>query len=544
MKKKIILFLAVQSLITATAWAQPDPKTTTDKFASLLNYIEYMYVDSVNSKELTEKAIISLLEELDPHSTYISAEEVQEANEPLEGSFDGIGVQFNILHDTIMVVEPIQGGPSEKLGIRGGDKIVTVDGVNVAGVGMKNTDVFKKLRGPRGTKVKVGILRKGVPGVATYEIIRDKIPIYSIDAAYIAAEGLGDIKVSRFAKTTTEELHKALDDLKKKGMRDLVLDLQDNGGGMLSAAIDMCDEFLDKDKLIVFTKGRTFPEEKTNAKPRVKGRFEEGRLVVLIDESSASASEIVSGAIQDWDRGVIVGRRSFGKGLVQRPIPLPDGSMVRLTVQKYYTPAGRCIQKPYEKGLEDYEMDYLKRLKNGEFFHADSIKFSEKDKYETRLTHRTVYGGGGIMPDVFVPLDTSENSKYFSNLLRVGITNDWTMEYVDAHRDELKKKYPTSKEFISQFMFSEAEVQAFIQEAEKKEVKFNEVEFARSKQVILIRMKALVGRGIYENESFYEIINELNPAFKRGMEILVNGEFEKMPLGFDEYKMGKSKSKK
>jgi carboxyl-terminal processing protease len=267
-------------------------------------------------------------------------------------------------------------------------------------------------------------------------------------------------------------------------------------------------------------------------------------LVVLIDESSASASEIVSGAIQDWDRGVIVGRRSFGKGLVQRPVPLPDGSMVRLTVQKYYTPAGRCIQKPYEKGLEDYEMDYLKRLKNGEFFHADSIKFSEEDKYETRLTHRTVYGGGGIMPDIFVPLDTSENSKYFSNLLRIGITNDWTMEYVDAHREELKKKYPTSKEFISNFMFSEAEVQEFIQAAEKKEVKFNEEEFARSKQVILIRMKALVGRGVYENESFYEIINELNPAFKRGMEILVNGEFEKLPLGFDEYNMGKSKAKK
>jgi carboxyl-terminal processing protease len=246
-----------------------------------------------------------------------------------------------------MVVEPIQGGPSEKLGIRGGDKIVTVDGVNVAGIGIKNNDVFKKLRGPRGTKVKVGILRKGVKGISTYEIIRDKIPIYSIDAAYMAAEGIGYIKVSRFAKTTTEELRKALDDLKKKGMRDLVLDLQDNGGGMLSAAIDMCDEFLDKDKLIVFTKGRAFPEEKTNAKPRVRGRFEEGRLIVLIDESSASASEIVSGAIQDWDRGVIVGRRSFGKGLVQRPVPLPDGSMVRLTVQKYYTPAGRCIQKPY-----------------------------------------------------------------------------------------------------------------------------------------------------------------------------------------------------
>ncbi|MFM7722494.1 MAG: S41 family peptidase, partial [Bacteroidota bacterium] len=387
--KKTIFLLLLSAAFSLKSWSQPDPAQSTEKFNALINYIEGLYVDTVDSKKLTEAAIVALLAELDPHSTYISAEELQEANEPLEGSFDGIGVQFNILRDTIMVVEPIPGGPSEKLGIRAGDKIVSVDGINMAGIGIKNNDVFKKLRGPRGTKVKVGIQRKGNKDLLVYEITRDKIPIYSIDASFMVDDEVGYVKVSRFAKTTPEELTKALKKLKGQGMKDLILDLQDNGGGMLSAAIDMCDEFLNGDKLVVFTQGRSFPKEEYRARPKVKGNFEEGRLVVLIDESSASASEIVSGAIQDWDRGVIVGRRSFGKGLVQRPIPLPDGSAVRLTVQKYYTPAGRCIQKPYEKGLEDYEQDYLRRLKSGEFFHADSIKFSENDKFETRLTKRT-----------------------------------------------------------------------------------------------------------------------------------------------------------
>lgn len=530
------MVLLTTSLVRVSA--QGDPKTTTDKFTALMNYIEYMYVDSVNGKDLTEKAIVAMLQELDPHSTYISAEELREANEPLEGSFDGVGVQFNILHDTIMVVEPIPGGPSEKLGIRAGDKIVSVDGENVAGVGIKNNDVFKRLRGPRGTKVKVGIFRKGA-GVTYYEIIRDKIPIYSIDAAYMVNESVGYIKVSRFAKTTPEELKKALTKLKEKGMKDLVLDLQDNGGGMMSAAIDMADEFLNKDKLVVFTQGRAFPKEPYTANPRSKGLFEEGRLVVLIDESSASASEIVSGAIQDWDRGVIVGRRSFGKGLVQRPIPLPDGSQVRLTVQKYYTPSGRCIQKPYEKGLEDYERDYERRLKNGEFFHVDSIKFSTKDEFKTRLTGRTVFGGGGIMPDVFVPLDTTENSRFFGNILRVGITNDWTMEYVDKNRQALLQKYPTSKEFIKGFQFTEAEIAEFLKAVEAKEVKFDEKGWNTSKHSIITRMRALVGRSLYENETFYEVINDLNPTLVRAVEILQNGEFEKVNLAFDEYKMRK-----
>lgn len=542
--KKTIFLLLLSAAFSLKSWAQPDPAQSTEKFNALINYIEGLYVDTVDSKKLTEAAIVALLAELDPHSTYISAEELQEANEPLEGSFDGIGVQFNILRDTIMVVEPIPGGPSEKLGIRAGDKIVSVDGINMAGIGIKNNDVFKKLRGPRGTKVKVGIQRKGNKDLLVYEITRDKIPIYSIDASFMVDDEVGYIKVSRFAKTTPEELTKALKKLKYQGMKDLILDLQDNGGGMLSAAIDMCDEFLNGDKLVVFTQGRSFPKEEYKARPKVKGNFEEGRLVVLIDESSASASEIVSGAIQDWDRGVIVGRRSFGKGLVQRPIPLPDGSAVRLTVQKYYTPAGRCIQKPYEKGLEDYEQDYLRRLKSGEFFHADSIKFSENDKFATRLTKRTVYGGGGIMPDVFVPMDTSDNSKYFTEILRVGITNDWTMVYADKYRTSLKVKYPTYTDFVKGFQFSNEDIASFLEAVAAKNVVFDEKGWATSKQVIAVRMRALVARALYENDAFYMVINEINPAFKKGLEILGNGEYEKVNLAFQEYKMFKTKGMK
>ncbi len=543
--KKIFSFAIafVLFLVTSSLLAQPtvNRSETTDKFATLIQYIESMYVDSVNSKELVEKAIIHLLEELDPHSTYISAEEVAEANEPLQGSFDGIGIQFNILHDTIFVVEPIQGGPSEKLGIRAGDKIVEVEGTKMAGVGIKNSDVLAKLRGPKGTKVKVGIERKGYDKWMYFEITRDKIPIYSVDAAYMIAPEIGYIKVSRFAATTTEELKKGISELKAQGMRDLVLDLQDNGGGLLRSAIEMGDEFLsdelpkdapknEKGKLLVYTEGRAFKREPFNTRSGLQGSFEKGRLVVLIDESSASASEIVSGAIQDWDRGVIVGRRSFGKGLVQRPVNLPDGSMVRLTVQKYYTPSGRCIQKPYEDGKDDYYADYSKRLKSGEFFSADSIKFPDSLKYETRITKRTVYGGGGIMPDIFVPLDTSENSRYFSDLIRVGVQNDWSMSYANAHRDELLKTYPTMEDFAKSFVIPQAEQDKIVQMAEAKEVPLDAKGYENSKHAILVRTKALLARNLYDNEAFYYLINDLNPAAKKAVDILTDGTYDQMNL--------------
>lgn len=534
---------AILLVVSSSVMAQPalNRSETTDKFSTLIQYIESMYVDSVNTKELVEKAIIHMLEELDPHSTYISAEEVAEANEPLQGSFDGIGIQFNILHDTIFVVEPIQGGPSEKLGIRAGDKIVEVEGVKMAGVGVKNSDVLSILRGPKGTIVKVGMERNGVKDVLYFNITRDKIPIYSIDAAYMITPEIGYIKVSRFAATTTEELRKGISELKGQGMRDLILDLQDNGGGLLRSAIEMGDEFLsddlpkdapknEKGKLLVYTEGRAFKREPFSTRSGLPGSFEKGRLVVLIDESSASASEIVSGAIQDWDRGVIVGRRSFGKGLVQRPVNLPDGSMVRLTVQKYYTPAGRCIQKPYDDGKDDYYADYSKRLKSGEFFSADSIKFPDSLKYETRITKRTVYGGGGIMPDIFVPLDTSENSRYFSDLIRVGVQNDWSMSYANAHREELLHAYPTMEIFAKSFDIPKSEQNKIIQMAEAKEVPLDVKGYENSKHAILIRTKALLARNLYDNEAFYYLINDLNPAAKKAVEILIDGTYDQINL--------------
>jgi carboxyl-terminal processing protease len=558
MKKSFSSILTgVLIVVSSAVLAQPtvNRSETTDKFSTLIQYIESIYVDSVNSKELVEKAIIHLLEELDPHSTYISAEEVAEANEPLQGSFDGIGIQFNILHDTIFVVEPIQGGPSEKLGIRAGDKIVEVEATKMAGVGVKNSDVLSKLRGPKGTVVKVGIERKGVKDILYFNITRDKIPIYSVDAAYMIAPEIGYIKVSRFAATTTEELRKGISELKAQGMKDLVLDLQDNGGGLLRSAIEMGDEFLsdelpkdasksEKGKLLVYTEGRAFKREPFNTRSGLPGSFEKGRLVVLIDESSASASEIVSGAIQDWDRGVIVGRRSFGKGLVQRPVNLPDGSMVRLTVQKYYTPSGRCIQKPYDDGKDDYFADYSKRLKSGEFFSADSIKFPDSLKYETRITKRTVYGGGGIMPDIFVPLDTSENSRYFSDLIRVGVQNDWSMSYANAHREELLKSYPAMEDFAKSFVIPQLEQEKIIQMAEAKEVPLDQKGYENSKHAILVRTKALLARNLYDNEAFYYLINDLNPAAKKAIEILTDGTYDQINLDVKSQEKRKVQPKK
>lgn len=542
--KRIFLAAALLALC-GTGIAQNKPtQQTTEKFAYLIQSIELMYVDSVNSKELVEKAIVHMLEELDPHSTYISAEEVQEANEPLQGSFDGIGIQFNILHDTIMVVEPIQGGPSEKLGIKAGDKIVEVEGTKMAGVGVKNSDVLAKLRGPKGTVVRVGIERKGVKEVLYFNITRDKIPIYSVDAAYMVAPEIGYIKVSRFAATTVEEMKKGITELKAEGMRDLIIDLQDNGGGLLRAAIEMGDEFISGDRLLVYTEGRSFKREDYKARRGFNGGFEEGRLIILIDESSASASEIVSGAVQDWDRGLIVGRRSFGKGLVQRPVSLPDGSVVRLTVQKYFTPAGRCIQKPYEEGKDDYYQDYAKRLERGEFFSASSIQFPDSLKFATQISKRTVYGGGGIMPDVFVPLDTSENSRYFSDIIRVGVQSEWALTYVNAHREALLAQYPSVSEFVSKYQIPAEEEQKVIDMAVAKEVAFDEKGYQTSRHAILVRSKALVARDLYENEAFYAVINDLNPALKKAVEVLQNGEYDQMPLDSKANPKKKSEKKK
>ena len=505
--------------------AQDDmtPQEAAQKFGTLMRYVGQLYVDSVSVEELTERAIVTMLEDLDPHSVYFSPEELKEADEPLNGNFEGIGVQFNIFKDTIMVVSPISGGPSERLGIRAGDRIVEVDGENAAGIGITNRDVMKLLKGPKGTVVQVGIKREGVKELLTFDITRDKIPIYSIDAVHMVDKNIGYIKVSRFAKTTMDEFREALVELQDQGMKDLILDLQGNGGGMLRTAIDMSDEFLSGDKLIVYTEGRAFEREDTFA--QYKGLFEKGRLVVLIDEASASASEIVSGAVQDWDRGLVMGRRSFGKGLVQRPMRLPDGSAVRLTVQKYYTPSGRCIQKPYDDGVEAYRKEKFERYERGEFMSLDSLELPDSLMYKTRLLEREVYGGGGILPDLFVPLDTSLSSETFSRILRKGLCSRYALTQVDADRSAWEARHASEDEFVADMAFTEDEMVAFKAFVEEEGVEIDEMEWNRSLPAIEMRLKAFYGRNIYESRTFYRVIGGLNEALQEAIRVLNDGTF-------------------
>ena len=521
-------------LSTGAIGQNNDPKATVEKFNTLLYYIERMYVDSVNSEELVEHAIVHMLEELDPHSVYISKQELAAANEPLQGNFEGIGVQFNILKDTIFVVATIAGGPSEKLGIMAGDKIINVDGKPVAGIGINNQDVMGLLKGPKGTTVKVEIKRGGVKRLLDFDIIRDKIPIYSVDASYMIDDQIGYVKVNRFAKTTMVELREALVKLKSQGMNSLVLDLQGNGGGLLSTAIEMADEFLSDNRLLVYTEGRSFPKDETYS--RRQGLFEKGRLVVLIDEGSASASEIVSGAIQDWDRGLIVGRRSFGKGLVQRPVELPDGSAVRLTVQKYYTPAGRCIQKPYDDGIEAYQKEKYERFETGELLSLEKLDLPDSLKFTTNIQKRTVYGGGGILPDIFVPIDTTYSSEYFNDMLRKGAMNQYALTWVDQNRDMLSSKYKSSDEFVKNFEVSRDITDGLVKYVEKEGIPFVKEDWDRSFEAVSIRMKALIGRNLYDYNVFYEVVNKLSPAYMKAINVLHDGTFEKAKLAHADFK--------
>ena len=519
------LALGALTLSPLGALSQDDmtPQEAAQKFGTLMRYIGQLYVDSVSVEDLTERAMVKMLEDLDPHSVYFSAEELKEADEPLNGNFDGIGVQFNIFKDTIMVVSPISGGPSERLGIRAGDRIVEVDGENTAGIGITNRDVMKLLKGPKGTVVQVGIKREGESELLTFDITRDKIPIYSIDAAHMVDKKIGYIKVSRFAKTTMDEFRDAILSLQGQGMKDLILDLQGNGGGMLRTAIAMSDEFLSDDKLIVYTEGRAFEREDTFA--QYKGLFEKGRLVVLIDEASASASEIVSGAVQDWDRGLVVGRRSFGKGLVQRPMRLPDGSAVRLTVQKYYTPAGRCIQKPYDEGVEAYRKEKFERYEKGEFMTLDSLDLPDSLMHKTRILEREVYGGGGILPDLFVPLDTTLNSPTFSRILRKGLCSKYALAEVDAHRTAWETRHASEDDFVRDMGFSEEEIAAFKAYVVEEGVEVDEEDWTRSLPAIELRLKAFFGRNTYESKTFYRVIGGLNEALQEAIRVLNDGTF-------------------
>jgi len=501
------------------------------KFDALLQYINYAYVDSTKESKIVEDAIVAALKELDPHSVYISADEVKKMNEPLVGNFEGVGIQFNILNDTLIVVSPIAGGPSEKVGILAGDKIVGVNGENIAGIGLQNSDVQDKLRGKKGTKVNVSILRRSSNKLLDFTITRDEIPIFSVDASFMATPDIGYIKINRFAQNTDQEFTDALESLKKQKMKHLIVDLSGNGGGYLKTAIQLADELLDDKKLIVFTEGNKNPKQEYYT--AVKGGFEKGKLVILIDEGSASASEIVSGAIQDYDRGLIIGRRSFGKGLVQKPFTLTDGSAVRLTVARYFTPSGRCIQRSYEGGKDDYYNELTRRYEHGELMIEDSITFPDSLRYETLNSKRTVYGGGGIMPDVFVPIDTSLYSEYFGVVNRKGLLNDFTLSFMDNKRTEIEKKHSSVTDFATNFDAEKELFNQFIEYAKNNEVEPNEEQINISKPIIINRLKALVARNIWGTSVFYQISNEFNNSYKKAIEEINNDSFKKEKLVYN-----------
>jgi carboxyl-terminal processing protease len=487
------------------------------KFREVLSQIRDSYVDDVNTGELVEEAIRDMLTKLDPHSAYIPVEERDRANEDLRGNFDGIGIEFKIFNDTIVVVSPLSGGPSESVGIVSGDKIIRVDSMNVGGVGITNEDVMRYLKGPKGTEVEVGILRGRKELV--FNIVRDKIPQYSVDAAYMVRDGMGYIKVSRFAATTYDEFTQSIKKLKDQGMQKLVLDLQGNPGGYLNVAIDMVDEFLPASKRIVYTKGKNSRyDQSANATSR--GSFESGDLIVLVNEGSASASEILAGALQDNDRALIVGRRSFGKGLVQSPFDLSDGSEIRLTISRYYTPSGRSIQKPYDDE-QVYAQDIISRYNHGEFFHADSIHFSDSLKYLT-LNGRTVYGGGGIMPDYFVPLDTVLNSHYLNELYSTYAIFEYAFYYAEKHKEELEKM--GFDNYRSGFHVSDAMLDELVRVGLRNKAQPDRIELNQKKQLFRIHLKAQIAKGVWGNEGFYPIFNETNEILQQSIML-----FDKAP---------------
>ena len=479
--------------------------------------IANLYVDEVDENKMVESAIIKMLEELDPHSTYSDPEEVIRLNEPLKGNFDGIGVQFNMSTDTLFVIQPVVGGPSEKVGILAGDRIMLVNDTLISGVKMSTEEVMRRLRGPKGSKVHLQILRNGVKELLPFTVKRDKIPVYSLDASYMVNKHVGYIRISRFAATTGEEFEKALHGLQKAGMKDLILDLQGNGGGYLNAAIDVVNHFLGKKELIVYTEGRRNPHVEFTA--RGNGDFQNGRLVVLVDEYSASASEIVTGALQDWDRGIVVGRRTFGKGLVQRPIDLPDGSMIRLTVARYYTPSGRCIQKPYES-IEQYNRDLIERYNHGEMLRADSIHFPDSLKRKTLNLGRTVYGGGGIMPDYFVPVDTTYFTDYYLALRDKGAIVQMNVKLIDRHRMEWKEKYKNFDRYLKHFEVSKKDLNELIALGNKLGAKYDEEEYQTALPLIKAQMKALIARDLWEMNEYFQVINALSDSMQKALQLL------------------------
>lgn len=502
----------------------------TFKIGRTLGLIDNYYVDSTDMAQITEKVIAGILKELDPHSTYISAKDVAEMNESLEGNFDGIGVQFNILRDSIIVVEPISGGPSEMVGIKAGDRIVVIDTENVAGRGITTNEVRKRLMGPKGTKVNIGIIRNGSANMLEFTIVRDKIPIESLDASYMIDNKTAYFRFNKFAVTSDQEFKDAIAKLPKDNINNVIIDLRNNGGGVMTASTDMASHFFNDKRLLVYMEG--LHTERQSLLSSGDGDLSDCRLVVLTNESSASASEIFAGSIQDWDRGVVVGRRTFGKGLVQGQFYLTDGSMIRLTVARYYTPTGRLIQSPYDEGYEKYVENYNKRFQDGELLSADSV-FLPNDslKFNTLLSSRSVYGGGGITPDIFVAMDTLGYSDYYGSLSRNGIFNSFVLTYADKNRNAIKSRYPEFKDFKDKFNFSENDIKDFIAEGEKAGIKYSEDQYKVSEEQILLVLKALVSSNLWGTNEYYIIINESDPVIDAAMKVFADKKVYNNILG-------------
>ena len=522
--RKIIIALLM--LAANTMMAQQTQIITNDRNATNMRklqiaeyLINHMYVDKVDETKLVEDAIKGMLNQLDPHSTYATPEEVKRFNEPLKGSFDGIGVQFNMAEDTLLVIQTESKGPSEKVGILPGDRIVMVNDTAIAGVKMPKEDIMKRLRGPRGTKVKIGIVRRGVSGIADFIVTRAQIPVTTVDAYYMITPEIGYLKFGSFGLETIKEVHNALTALSKKGMKKLIIDLQGNGGGFLNAAVDITNEFLAKDEMIVYTHGRAVRNE--SFKANGEGKYQKIPLVVLVDEYSASAAEILTGAIQDHDRGLVVGRRTFGKGLVQRPIDLPDGSMIRLTVAHYYTPSGRCIQKPYEKGnSEDYHKDIIHRFNKGEFTNIDSIHLVDSLKFTTLKQKRTVYGGGGIMPDYFIPLDTMKYARYHREVAAHSVLYNVVLQYIDKNRKSMNSKYPNFKAFMKKYDETEKILKEIREKAAEQKITCTDDEWTKAKESLALQVKALVARDLFDMSEYFEIMNANNATVQKAIELL------------------------
>ena len=486
--------------------------------------ISNLYVDTVDENKLVEDGIRGMIEKLDPHSSYATAKETKEMNEPLQGSFEGIGVQFNMVQDTLLVIQPIVNGPSERVGILAGDRIVSVNDTAIAGVKMSKEEIMKRLRGAKGSKVRLGIVRRGIAGMLYFTVTRDKIPVKTLDAAYMIRPKVGYTRIGSFGLTTYNEFMEAVNMLKNNGMKDLILDLEENGGGYLLAAVQIANEFLKRNDLIVYTQGRRAPRQEHRADGT--GKLLDGKVVVLINEYTASAAEIVTGAIQDQDRGEVVGRRSFGKGLVQRPIDFADGSMIRLTIAHYYTPSGRCIQKPYKKGEAlDYAMDIEKRFEHGELYSADSIHFADSLKYKTLRKQRVVYGGGGIMPDYFVPLDTTQYTRFHRQLAARSYIINANLKYIDVNRKQLRNRFATFADFKARYEVPESFVNDVLEAAAKDSIKpKDEQELQQTLPRLRLQLKALVARDLWDMSEYFQVINEENPIVRKAVELFEQAE--------------------